>query len=122
MTVVKNESRNSNVIHMKIDAGHKEDSLFNIINHIEKRMIEMQIDKIKNELKLNEQKLINNLRKCNFMIMNENNLSMDDLAMKVNYKAEDIEEALNGSGGKNQRIILSEICIYLINLLNRKFE
>jgi len=49
-------------------------------------------------------------------------LSMNDLAMKVNYKAEDIDEALNGSGGKNQRIILYEICIYLINLMNRKFE
>lgn len=122
MTVVKNESRNSNVIHMRMGTGHSEDSLFSIINNVEEQMIEMKIKKIKNELKVNEQKLINNLRKFNFMIMNENDLSMNDLAMKVNYKAEDIEEALNGSGGKNQRIILYEICIYLINLMNRKFE
>lgn len=106
-----------------MDARHKEDSLLNIINYIEERMIDMQINKIKNELKINEEKLIINLRKCIFMIMNEYDLGTNDLALKVNYKAEDIDKALYGSGSKkNQRIILSEICIYFINIMNRKFE
>ncbi len=121
MTVVKKECSKLNVNNMRMDVENKEDSLLKMIIHIEERMIEMQINKIKYELKLNEEKLINNLRKRIFMIMSEYDLGIHDLALNVDCKAEDIDEALHGSGSKNQRIILSEICIYLINKINRKF-